>query len=923
MEMMDIISMHSPYLANALEKRPGILEKLSPDDITGTIEQTLADLHRVAQSAPTTADLGKTLRQGKQTVSTLLACADLCGWLSTQDVMHYLSELADTAITTAFNHLYPDQSGLCIIALGKWGAGELNYSSDIDLMVVFNPDTLHVSDKDKAQAHANKLAQDIARLLDERTADGYVFRTDLRLRPDPAAMPLAISIYTAETYYGSLGQNWERAAMIKARPVCGDVILGQHFQRIMTSWIWRRNLDFAAIQDIHSIKRQIGVQQSKRQYRKKKTGYAFAGYNVKLDHGGIREIEFFAQTQQLVHGGRDIDLRAPKTLSALKILKQRCFITDKTCRNLTDAYLFLRHVEHRLQMVDDRQTHTLPENAEDYMRFCRFAGFDDIESFETVLKKHADIVKKQYANLFTESPSLSGSGSLVFTGVEDDLRTLETLSNMGYGEPQKVTAAVRGWHHGRYRATRSERARQILTELVPSLLERLANTTSPDDAFLYFDKFLEKLPAGVPIFSLFLNRPHLMDIMADIMGSAPAMAHYVSLHPEIFEAVINRDFDNPLPDKQTLKTELTRFLKTAQDYQDILDFTRRWANEKRFHAALHALQSLSAPEDCMRYMTDIAEVSLQTLVPHVQNDFATQHGKVPRGKYALVGMGSLGSCTMHTQSDLDIVALYDAPKNITASDGKKPLSVSQYYIRLTQRLITALSSPTAEGVLYAVDARLRPAGDSGPLAISLDGFIKYQTTQAWTWEHLSLLRARVVFGDKTITAKTQKALKKILTRKRDDKTLRHDVKTMQKKVHSHHTKKTVWSCKHIKGGLMDTMFAVQYLCLKHGHRYPSLCQTDLLKSIGILKKYKLVTQKQADSLTKARTCALRTTLFLNLAASKPDDFTYRQTTTGVKDQLESFILYGYKRKPAKKLEAYLRSLFANNAKTVTEILQKK
>lgn len=916
-----LVAAHSPYLAANLH----VLTGQNPAD-------TIKEMVAAADRATDGDTLMKILRVAKKRVAITAAAADLAGEWNDCAVMRCLSEFADAAVGAALRFLLraahagktiklknpkdPEKDcGVTVIALGKWGAFELNYSSDIDLMVIFDPAKSPVRNEDEMQNFFIRLTRDLARLLDAPTGDGYVFRTDLRLRPDPGAMPLAVSIGTAEMYYGSLGQNWERAAMIKARPMAGDAATGAEFMKIMTSWIWRKNLDFAAIQDIHSIKRQINAKQATKGKVGGK-GNPFLGYNVKLGHGGIREIEFFAQTQQLIYGGKEPRLRCPETLHALSMLAETGHITAETAADLKAAYLFLRRVEHRLQMQDDRQTHSLPATQSAFDGVADFAGYDTPAAFIKDLTQHTDAVRKLYAALFIESASLAGPGNLVFTGVEDDPETLETLRDMGFKEAEKITAAIRGWHHGRYRAVRSERARQILTELTPHLLETLSKTPHPDDAFIRFDQFLSRLPSGIPIFSMFLKHPQQMELVATVMGSAPALADHLGTHPQVLEGVISRDFFGKLPELPWLKEELARQLSTARDYQDVLDLTRRWAREKRFHAGIHILQGLSTHARAGVYLADIAEAALSGLIPYVEKEFAQAHGVFKTGELIILAMGSFAAREMFADSDLDIIALYKTSEKEKASNGAKPLPAGQYYIRLMQRLTSSLTAPTAEGVLYEIDTRLRPAGHDGPLAAQLEGFFDYQRDKAWVWEHMSLIRSRLVHATPATAKAFNAEVDKTLSRPRDAAKLKREMLEMRDKVEKQFGSKDPWNLKYRRGGLMDIMFAAHYVALQNAAKHKGLLLQAPEAMIAVLKKNKLLPAKDADTLAAAYREAYTAQSFLRLTAELP--FDPKKSAPGLLDALARSMFPKDKKitfkKAASEIDARCKAAFATYKK---------
>jgi glutamate-ammonia-ligase adenylyltransferase len=689
-----------------------------------------------------------------------------------------------------------------------------------------------------------RLVRSLVKVLDERTAEGYVLRTDFRLRPDPAATPLAISTDAAELYYESLGQNWERAAMIKARPVAGDREAGAQFLRRLTPYVWRKHLDFAAIQDIHSIKRQINA------HRGGGT-VALAGHNIKVGRGGIREVEFFAQTQQLIWGGRDPNLRSAATCPALSALAAAGRVTDSAASDMIEDYHTLRRVEHRLQMIADQQTHSLPEDPEALRALAVFLGHADVGAFGTAILAALRRIERHYAQLFEEAPTLSGPGNLVFTGTDDDPATLQTLTQLGYSDARKAAATVRGWHHGRYRAMRSVRARELLTELMPVLLRALATAPRPDEAFVRFDRFLASLPAGVPIFSLFHANPALLDFVAEIMGTAPRLAETLNAQPQLLDSVLGARFFEALPDSAAMGVELGRGLDQANDFQDVLDICRRWKNEHQFRVGVHMLRGRADAEEAGRALADIADVVLGALQLAVEAEFARQHGRVPGGEMVIVALGKLGGREMTVTSDLDLVMLYDAPASADASDGERPLAPSHYYTRLGNRLINAITALTGEGRLYDVDMRLRPSGTKGPIATSFEAFTAYHRDSAWTWEHMALTRARVIAGPVPLRRRVEQCILETLTRRRDAKALVADIADMRARMARENAAATVWNIKHWRGGLIDIEFIAQYLQLRHAAERPGILAQNTRAAIERASAAGLLPEGEAKTLLDA------------------------------------------------------------------------
>ncbi|NQU59332.1 MAG: bifunctional [glutamine synthetase] adenylyltransferase/[glutamine synthetase]-adenylyl-L-tyrosine phosphorylase [Rhodospirillales bacterium] len=830
----------SPYLTQSIVSDLTFtcsLFKLGPEQVMKDVLANVTHARSsIAATGEGTAALARVLRQAKRRASLAIALADISGLWQLQQVTGALSDLAEASISAAAAHLLaiaasqgalvledpqnPERgTGLVILGMGKLGARELNYSSDIDLIILYDPERLKTDNAEGLQNHFVRLARGLVKLLEERTADGYVFRTDLRLRPDPGATPLAISVLAAENYYESIGQNWERAAMIKARPVAGDKEAGDAFLKWLTPFIWRKNLDFAAIEDIHSIKRQINAHRGGE-------AISVAGHNVKLGRGGIREIEFFAQTQQLIWGGRTVELRPAPTEQSLSALAQWGQITDTVCSDMIAAYRYLRRVEHRLQMIDDEQTHSLPDDKDGVAALATFLGYPDSETFATQLTGQLKTVEAHYGDLFEDAPSLGAddavSGNLVFTGGDSDPETIKTIERLGFAHGDIVDTTVRGWHHGRYRCMRNARARELLTELFPALLKAIAATPDPDATFLKFDEFLSGLPSGVQLFSMFYANPGLLDLVGEIMGGAPRLAEYLSRRPQVLDSVLSPGFfDNP-PSKDEMTTELERILERSDNLEDVLVATRRWANDRRFQVGVLSLLMKLGQVESSLALSDIADTAILALFARVEDEMAVQHGRIAGSAMAILAMGKLGSREMTPESDLDLVFVYDTPPDSAGSDGAKPLSPGHYFARLSQRLINAITAQTSEGDLYEVDMRLRPSGTAGPIASSLESFNQYNDEAAWTWEQMALTRCRIISAWGELEDKISTIIEATLTRRRDPDTLLMDIAGMRTRMLQTHQTDFIWDVKHIRGGLVDVEFITQYLQLRHAHDHPDI-----------------------------------------------------------------------------------------------------
>ncbi len=852
---------YSPFLRGLILDDPARLAALLGAEPTASLKR-IVDGAGAAWKAEDQAELMRRLRRGRQELALLTALADLGGVWDVVEVTAALTAFADAAVGAASRFVLaeaaragqialPDAkdpargSGWIILGMGKLGAGELNYSSDIDLIVLFDPETAKLPEDKEPSVLFVRLTKKLVQILNEHSEDGYVFRTDLRLRPDPGATNIAISTDAALQYYESLGQNWERAALIKARPIAGDIPAGEAFLRELVPYIWRKYLDYAAISDIHSIKRQIHDHRGHEEI-------AVAGHNIKLGRGGIREIEFFVQTQQLIAGGRNPELRQRGTLQTLDTLAKGEWIDAATRDDLAAGYGQLRRIEHALQMIADEQTHTLPEDQEGLAVVAAMAGDDDVAAFSLALTTTLGKVRDHYAELFEAAPSLTSTlGSLVFTGDSDDPEPLFTLSKLGYAHPEQVTATVRGWHFGRYPAMRSATARERLTEFVPALIEALATTKNADAAFAAFDRFLARLPAGVQLFSMLSSNPGLLGLLATMMATAPRLAETVVHRPHVLDALIEPAFFGRVPERKILAERIARSLAQADGYEDVLNRARIFGQEQAFLVGVRVLAGTIGARAAGAAFATLAEVVVSALLDEVRREFERAHGRIRGGDVAVLAMGKLGGREMTAASDLDLIFLYDFDERATASDGERPLPGPQYFTRLTQRLLAALSAPTAEGALYEVDFRLRPSGKSGPLATHIDAFAAYQAKDAWTWEHMALTRARSIAGDKRILSKIDWVIGKALSRKRDAAKTRADVIEMRGMIADEKGGEGAWDLKQAPGGLVDIEFIAQYLQLVHGKSYPGILSPETETVLINAAKAGLIPAPEAEILLPA------------------------------------------------------------------------
>ncbi len=794
----------APYLHKLLQKEAAWL----PDallDPEAARDALLTEAKSASVAAP-----GPELRQLKGRMALLVALMDLGGVWDLETVTQALSDFADAACQTALTSALVTQvargaipgqapqdvasgAGMFVLAMGKMGAGELNYSSDIDLICLFDNTRFGRADLSAARAGFVKATRQMVRSLSDVTSDGYVFRTDLRLRPNPAVTPICLSMETAAQYYESVGRGWERAAFIKARVVAGDIAAGQRFLRRLNPFVWRKHLDFAAVEDTQQMQHAI------RDHKGLKGPITLPGHDVKLGRGGIREIEFFAQTRQLIAGGRDPDLRPRGTVSALQALQRKGWIPSETARDLSDHYRFLRTLEHRIQMLRDTQTHAIPRQPEDFARLAALMG-EEATTLSAKVFDHLTSVHAMTEAFFAPTPrSVEVPATRVISrDVLDRWLALPAL--------------------------RSHRAKAILDRLRPTLEARLTEAARPEQALAAFEAFLAGLPAGVQILSLFEANPHVIDLVLDVVTISPDLATYLARNASVLDSVIDGGFFAPWPDRDALLHGLqTHLLTFGHDYETQLDAARAWQKDLHFRIGVHLVRGLVDPSQAGRQYAELARTVLKGVWPLVVKDFARRHGPEPGRGAIILGLGALGAGAMHARSDLDLIVVYDADGE-EMSQGSKPLASRTYYARLTQALITALQAPMSQGRLYDVDMRLRPSGNKGPVATSLQSFEAYQRQEAWSWEHLALTRAAPLAGPDELMTEVEMFCASVIAAERAPESLARDVVILRERIASAKAPVNWLDVKVGPGSMQDIELTAQTGILLTGHNTRSLSE---------------------------------------------------------------------------------------------------
>jgi glutamate-ammonia-ligase adenylyltransferase len=852
----------SPYLFDLVcadgARAIRLLECEPEPHLAQMIEKTSEEVWAAASEA----DVMHKLRALKSEAALLIALCDIGGVWPVMKVTAALTDLAVATVQLALRFLlqqeaargrmsppnpdHPEEgSGLIVLAMGKMGAGELNFSSDIDLIVFFDAGASALVPDIEPQPFFVRVTQGLSRILQQRSGDGYVFRVDLRLRPDPASTPVAISTASALHYYEREGRTWERAAMIKARPCAGDIVAGEALIAELAPFVWRKHLDFAALADVHDMKRQM-------QTYRGQSEIAVEGHNVKIGRGGIREIEFFAQTQQLIAGGRHAELRVRPTLEALNVLALSNWITLAARDELTAAYEFLRRVEHRLQMVADEQTHALPDECEAVERFARFFGYENRASFAHDLLGHLNIVQGHYAKLFEGDPA--GTAKLPdvdYTAGPDDLRLTEHLASLGFKKPIMVAQTVQTWLGGEYRVFRIESTRSAFVEFLPSLIAGLANAEEPDNAVTVFDRFLQALQRGGRLFLLLSQNRDLVALVALILGAAPRLGDMLARQPQIMDGLIDPRFFGAMPDRRELSARLAATLEDAHSYEEFLDRLRLFGRESLFLIGTRILSGTVSAQQASIAFADVAEGIVQTVHGLVTEQFVTQYGRIQGQQTAILAMGRLGGREMTAASDLDLILLYEFEPENPDSDGEKSLHGAQYFARLTQRLISAFTTRTNYGVLYEVDMRLRPSGRAGPVASHVESFAEYQDREAWTWEHMALTRARVISASPDFRGKIEEIIRKVLTRPRDAASVANDVADMRRAIALEKGEDDIWDLKYAAGGMVDIDFIAQYLQLAHAAEKPDILDVSTLHVLDNAARLGVLPQSSTEILRSA------------------------------------------------------------------------
>ena len=835
----------APHLAQLMRRHGDDLAAIQQGQCDEIIKQADHALRETLNTTRQEDQVMQAIRHYRGRINHLVVMTDLLALTPIENHLDWLSHAAETAIEASAAWLTKDEDqnqNWFILALGKLGAGELNYSSDVDLIVITQNDP---DDHDTAQRYIRHTRR-LTKLLSTPTADGIGWRVDLRLRPDPGATPVAINKSAAMVYYESLARTWERAAFIRARPIAGDVEAGSLFLNDLRPFIWRRYFDYTVLDDLKIM------------LRREKRPADLMGYNIKNGMGGIRSIEFYVHAQQLIAGGRETALRQRSTLKALTTLADHNWITPDAARQLTAAYLIWRRLEHRLQMIGDAQTHHLPKSSEQLTNFAALCGHDTPEDFKAAVIALGDQVIGNTSDLLSrlnlDDRTNGNTNSSTGEAVNDDSISIDgdgldaDLSALGYGEPQSITTTIQGWLAGRIPATRSPRSRDLMRKLLPRLLRQCAETDTPDQSFAGFARLVESLPAGLQLFSLIDSHDDIAAMIMAITLSAPDLAEEISKHPMMADALLYRDFWTPITAWPEREAALKQAIEEVAFYEDGLSLLRRHCREWKFQVSAQMLQGVIDGEKAGFDYSAIADAIIRSALPLVLREINRRFGTLKDASMAVMALGRCGAQEMTPTSDLDLVFIYDRPDQ-AVSTGPKQLDGHHYFSRFSQELINALSSLTAEGRCYDVDMRLRPSGNSGPVAVHIESFTQYHQKEAWLWEHLALVKSRVIGGINAdhLTTSINAITDGWIKTTHDAKTLQQETQAMRGKLLSAQPAASPRDLRRIEGGIMDIDLLTAMLQLSP--KATSLPRQLSSKSaVMTLAEAKMITPEEAQTL---------------------------------------------------------------------------
>jgi glutamate-ammonia-ligase adenylyltransferase len=874
----------SPFLAGILARDSRYFKELFLDrliELNRSEGEMLAALRAQAGTETDYHSLFPLLRRFKYREILRIAARDLNGLASLEEVTAELSALAAASLQVACEvarrslvaeHGVPlmetpnglREADLTIIGMGKFGGRELNFSSDIDIIYFYSADkggTSGIPDGQggftgKISLHTFfvRLAEMITRAISQVTADGFVFRVDLGLRPEGKSGDMAISLRSAEIYYESWGQSWERAAMLKARPVAGSLELGEQLLKLIEPFIYRKHLDYNLIEDIMAMKKKIDASLAREMEGE---------YNIKLGRGGIREIEFFIQALQLVYAGKNPALRSKNSLQALGALKDVRIINEDDSTSLCEAYRFLRTVEHRIQVVQERQTHSLPKKDEELLALARRCGFlrtNGLLRFNETLESHRQKVSAIYGNLFLSRDAklkeeVRPEIYFFFDRKADPDLIKDMLAERRFERVDTAYDNIILLRDGPPRAHLTERARRLLEKIAPLLLQEIFASPDPDMALTNLDRFLCTVGSRSTFYALLAENRQIMKLLVSLFAMSEFLSKIFISHPELLDSMVSRASASYFSGKEDMQTELSGLLAQAENFEESLDILRRYRHEVFLRIGMNdiygkigqseiATQLTCLADACLTAAHDMATIELARFGKPTYVDLS---GAPREASLAVLGMGKMGGFELNYHSDLDIIYIYDR-QGVT--DGEKQLTNHEYFAKLGQKIISILTTQTREGYAYKIDTRLRPSGNAGPLVTSLESFKNYHREEAQIWERQALTKARIVLGEEVLRDNIDEIVRHAVYSASVDDSVRSGIHRLRMRMETELAREGEgsYNIKTGRGGMVDVEFIVQYLQLKYGRDYPDLRHPNTLTALKAIRASALLSEEECAAL---------------------------------------------------------------------------
>ena len=858
------VAVVSDFAIDTLVRQPALLPALAADDGEAALPPPrLESEHR--------ADWGTRLRRYRSAGSTRLIWRDVLGLDRVEDTLRGSTELAEVCLRTALHALeaeFAERHGrlrtadgqevrLVVFGLGKLGGGELNFSSDVDLVYAYEHDgSTEFDGRDAAraldaEAYFAKLGQQLARLLDELTAEGFCHRVDLRLRPYGNAGRVAWSFAAMEQYFQREGRDWERYAWQKARPVAGDLDAGERFLDSLRPFVYRRYLDFGALDGLRSMKAAISAEVARKELAD----------DIKRGPGGIREIEFLVQALQLIRGGREAELRGRRLLPALRELVAQRQIGEEAGAGLADDYRFLRRLENRLQMLRDAQTHALPGGEPERARIAAGLDYPDWDALRGELERRRERITGEFDALLAPRRRRAAPDALTaYWNALPESGDPASLADAGFEAAADADAVLRDFARSPGVRGLSDAARKRLDRVLPALLQGAAASSQPMLALKRLLALLHNILRRSAYLALLDEQPAALSRLIEVVSRSALLAERLASHPLLLDELLDARVVGPLPGRAELQAACAEV-----DGGDDAEATLQALNEVRqslsFRIAMALRDGRQPAEDSARQLAWLADGVVARVYALAEQEVAAAHGRVPGARFAVLGYGSLGGEELGFGSDLDLVFLYDAPavEGGAVSDGARALDAPRWFARLAQKIVALLGAVTAAGRLFDIDVRLRPDGAKGLLVSSLASFSEYQYERAWTWEHQALVRARFVAGERELHERFEQVRTRTLARERDGDKLRGDVAAMRARMRAEldRSDAAYFDLKQGEGGLVDLEFLLQYFVLRDAQRAPALlAPRDTPGLIAAAQAAGAIAAEAADGLRRAHSVLL-------------------------------------------------------------------